>query len=363
MSLVDALISRATVTRQPISGTFELTPRCNLSCKMCYIHNMADDPKLRCRELSTEQWLNLADQASRNGTLVLLLTGGEPMLRDDFCRIYRACAEKGFLLTINTNGTLISEEIFELFREHPPLQINVSLYGMSEKTYEELCGNGKVFHRVTANLKRLCEMGVAVQIHFSATPYNNQDVAAVCEFAKKIGARVKQTAYMFPPTRTDCRDCFRRFSPHEAAQVMVDYLRLTHSADDFAAYCRAKSAQMPTRLDDCGEVYDGVRCRAARASYWVNFEGEMLPCGMIPTMKQKVLELGFDECWRRMVHEFGQVKAPKGCVTCEHYAKCDVCPAMCYAENQDFSVVPKYVCEKNAAYRELLREIAKQVEE
>ena len=72
----------------PVSGAFELTARCNFSCKMCYVHLQNDIPGLKARELTAENWLSIAREARDMGLLFLLLTGGEPMLREDFPYIY-----------------------------------------------------------------------------------------------------------------------------------------------------------------------------------------------------------------------------------------------------------------------------------
>ena len=363
MSLIDALIRNATVLKSPISGTFELTARCNFSCKMCYIHNMSCDKSLRSKELSTEQWIEIAEQAKNQGTLVLLLTGGEPTLRADFCKIYRACAERGFLLSVNTNASLLSEEIFDLFREHPPLRVNASLYGMSEEVYQNLCGNGAAFHNVIRNLERLHAMGIGIRINFTATPFNHTEIDKVYRFANQIGAFVQHTAYMFPPMRTahPCEQ-MSRFTPREAAEAMVHYLRVCRSGDDFAAFCREKASEPPARIDECGEISDSVRCRAARASYWITYDGKMLPCGMIPTIFEPVLPNGFADAWSKIVEDFSAIKMPHGCLTCPEYERCDVCPAICLAECGDISGTPHYICQKNSAYRTLLAQFAQKAE-
>ena len=75
------LFSKAGSRGVPLSGTFELTSRCNLDCKMCYIHKRANDARAIQYEKSTEDWLALAEECQRAGMLILLLTGGEPFLR------------------------------------------------------------------------------------------------------------------------------------------------------------------------------------------------------------------------------------------------------------------------------------------
>ncbi len=364
MSLVDLLIHQATKDNSPISGTFELTARCNLSCKMCYIHNASCDHMLHSNELTTQQWIDIAEEAKNHGTLIVLLTGGEPMLRNDFCEIYRACAERGFLLTVNTNATLLTNEIFDLFREHPPLRINASLYGMNENIYKSMCGNGAAFHRATENLKRLREMGIAIQINFMSTPYNENEVEKVHQFSEQIGARMQHTAYMFPPTRTanPSGETAVRFSPEDAAKQMTRFLRCNYKDADFAAICREKANEPLGRIDECSNVSDSVRCRAGRAAYWITYDGKMLPCGMLPNIDFSVLSDGFQSAWSRTIDAFSSIKMPHGCTQCPEYDGCDVCPAICYAEYGDFSAVPHYICQKNAAYRSQLLKFAEDSE-
>ena len=75
------LFAKAGSRGVPLSGTFELTPRCNLDCRMCYIHRRENDAAALRGEASAAEWLALAEECCREGTLLLLLTGGEPLLR------------------------------------------------------------------------------------------------------------------------------------------------------------------------------------------------------------------------------------------------------------------------------------------
>lgn len=101
--------------RHPLNGTFELTGRCNLSCKMCLVRvdrkRMAE---LNLRERTGEEWIDMARQAAAAGTLSLLLTGGEPMLRPDFAEIYSAISNMGFLVTLYTNATMVTSSVMDI---------------------------------------------------------------------------------------------------------------------------------------------------------------------------------------------------------------------------------------------------------
>ncbi len=353
MNLMDTLLSRAAKRLEPAAGTFELTARCNLSCKMCYIHNLSCDKELRKDELSTAQWLDIARQVQETGTLPLLITGGEPTLRPDFGEIYYECVKRGLLISVNTNGTLLNEEHFRLFAKQKPLRMNVSLYGMSPEIYESLCGNGSAYERVIENIRRLRELNVAVKINFSATPYNCQDLAAAKEFADSIGSIIHFANYMFPPVRSakPCAEPVRRFTPEEAAEVNIDWIRINSTPDQFAAECRKHAQMPPASQDEC--TYDGptgVRCRAGRCAYWITYKGDLLPCGLIPSVSASVTELGFLPAWKQISQEFNTFTMPKGCLSCPDYERCEVCPAVIWAENETFEQVPQYICDKNRHY-------------
>lgn len=160
------LFARADMLGVPLSGTFELTPRCNFRCKMCYIHRAEHDAAARAAERSAAQWLALAEQCCREGTLMLLLTGGEPLLRPDFREIYTGCKRMGLVLSVNTNASLIDDDMVELFAANPPRRINITLYGASPETYGALCGSREAYARVVRAILNLQSAGVIVKLNF-----------------------------------------------------------------------------------------------------------------------------------------------------------------------------------------------------
>ncbi len=101
-------------TRFPLIGQWELTYRCNLKCVMCYT-DCFNTPEAIPKELSTEEIFRIMEEIQEAGGLSLTLTGGEPLARRDFPEIYRHAAHLGFLVSIYSNGTLITREIVDLW--------------------------------------------------------------------------------------------------------------------------------------------------------------------------------------------------------------------------------------------------------
>src|SRR5687768_13165446 len=114
--------------RIPIEGTVETTFRCNLRCAHCYVNEAVGDFATRDRELSLERLKELIDEIVAAGTLFVLFTGGEILVRPDFPELYEYAVKKGLLVTVFTNGTLVTDRIADLFAEYRPDTIEISLY-------------------------------------------------------------------------------------------------------------------------------------------------------------------------------------------------------------------------------------------
>ena len=355
-TLISRLFVKATQTGTPLAGTFELTSRCTLNCKMCYIHSKANDGEVIQKEKSTKWWLDLAKKAQEAGTLLLLLTGGEPMLRQDFEEIYLACKKMGLLISINTNATLIDEKKIQLFKKNPPQRVNITLYGTSRETYGSLCGVPEAFDRVIWAIKALKEAGINIKLNYTVTPYNKDDVIKASDFAEELGVPIQTVTYMFPPLRA-CADCGEadRLSPEDAARVMIN-LQKHRLGDDFNKFLeyKDKNKKTPDYFDDCEKEGERIKCRAGSTTFWVTWDGKMTPCGM---MVEPASEIGedFEKAWQKIRKEREEIILPPQCTNCEYKANCDICAAVSYAETGRFDGVPTYACEKAKAYERLVK--------
>ena len=335
----------------PIAGNFELTARCNFNCPMCYVHMTQEQVEANGKELSARQWLDIARAARDQGMVFVLLTGGEPLVRKDFFEIYKGMKELGLLISINSNGSMLQGEILEEFLKDPPFRFNISLYGGSNETYQSMCGL-PAYDRVKANIRRLREAGVDVSINLSITPYNRQDLPRIYADAVELGVNVKASSYMYPSVRVNGEQygCGNRLSAEEAARCSVEWDMLRFSEEEFALRAQNMAKLVSVKQDGCPvEVGEGVSCRAGSTSFWMTWDGRMLPCGMMTTPVVYPLEVGFDQAWQQLREETAKLRMPAKCVSCDHKEVCGVCAAVCFTETGKFDGVPEYVCEKTHA--------------
>lgn len=336
----------------PIAGNFELTARCNFNCPMCYVH--MTEEQVHCsgkRELTAQQWLDIARAAKDRGMVFALLTGGEPMVRKDFFEIYDGMRNMGILISINSNGSMLKGEILERFLENPPFRFNISLYGGSNETYQNMCGR-PVYDQVKENIRRLRQAGVDVSLNLSITPYNCQDLAQIYADAVELDVNVRASSYMYPPVRINGEQfgCGNRLSVEESAKYSVQWDALRFSAEEFAARAENLAQMMAVERDGCPvEIGEGVRCRAGSSSFWMTWDGRMLPCGMMTTPVAYPMEVSFDAAWDQIRAETAKIRTASECTNCEHQDICGVCAAVCFTETGRFDGVPEYVCRRAEA--------------
>ena len=145
--------------RVPLSFDLELTARCNNDCRHCYINLPAGDLEARQNELSLAEISDIADQAVDLGALWCLVTGGEPLLRQDFAEIYLMLKRKGLLVSVFTNACLVTEEHVALFKNYPPRDLEVTVYGITQETYERVTRRPGSYAAFRRGLDLLLEAG------------------------------------------------------------------------------------------------------------------------------------------------------------------------------------------------------------
>lgn len=357
------MYSKASKAGIPLGGTFELTPLCNFRCRMCYIRKTSEEVKNHCRPCMTlNQWLKIAQEARNAGMLYLLLTGGEPFLWPDFWSLYEQLSRMGFLISINSNGSMIDEETVERLKEVPPVRINITLYGAGDVSYERLCGAPGEFTKTTKAIRLLQEAGIMVKLNGSLTPDNVSDLESCIAYAQERQLIYETSTYMFPPIRRDVQMKGRneRFTPEESAKYRLKSYRLQFGEEKYIEYLEniVKGYVTPMGMDEfCTDPVDGkIRCRAGNASFWVTWDGWLTPCGLMTEPIIDLYRTGFTSAWKKLVKECKALKLSGVCAKCPDQKLCHACAAMAEAETGSPSGIPTYLCETVIALKKMATE-------
>ncbi len=180
------LMAESRAGRLPLFGQWELTYRCNLHCIHCYT-DVYNHPRYFPMELKTEEILRILEELRAEGCLWLCLTGGEIFMRKDFLQIYKAAKEKGFLLTLFTNGTLITEEIADLLKKYPPYSIEISLHATQPDIFEAITQGKGSFEKVLQTIEFLLARNLHLVLKVTGLTVNRDEILKIKAFVQSLG--------------------------------------------------------------------------------------------------------------------------------------------------------------------------------
>lgn len=346
--------------RVPLDFELELTARCNNNCRHCYINLPAHDRQAVAAELSIEEISHIADQAIDLGALWVLLTGGEPLLRRDFSDIYLMLKRKGLLVSVFTNATLIRKEHIALFKKYPPRDIEVTIYGSTQATYEAVSRVSGSYQAFVHGLNALFEAGIPVRLKAMAMRSNLADIDAIAEF----GQRYTRDYYRFDPL------LHLRFDGNEQRNAEIRSERLTPAeiiALEKADRVRYEAMQKSrakyflkgfiTRQDDHLFV-----CGAGMDSFVVAYDGTFRLCSSLwaPGTTVNLRQVSLQEAWENFVPAVRELRVVNqqylnACGKCPIVNLCLNCPAHAYLETGSMEAVVDYFCQVAHARAEELQ--------
>ena len=174
--------------RVPLSGQWELTCRCNLRCVMCYTDCFNTADRLR-QELTLPEIIRIMDEIQEAGCLELTLTGGEPLMRNDFLDIYTSAKQKGFLISVFTNGTLLTERLVEWWTKYPPAMIEISLHGFGEHSFEQITRGQGSYARCMAGIHLILARQLPLTLKTTGMTVNRDEILKIKEYVSRLGER------------------------------------------------------------------------------------------------------------------------------------------------------------------------------
>ena len=328
--------------RIPVDGMIELTRLCSLKCTHCYIGDArwTKDPN----EISTQHLKDLLDVLAARGTMWLCFTGGEAMIRKDFRELWVYAKNKGFIMTLFTNATLLSESMAEFLVKHPPFNIEVSIYGATEETYEKVTlvkGSYKRFMRGIENLRK---SGLSWKMKTVLINENAHELDAMTAMAREWGVQFKFDGKINPSVGEGetggMAPCASRITPEELIETEVK--TEAKKLDDERIHKNYSSyVGRGELLFDCG---------AGKNSFYVKSDGLLQMCLMTQHHGRSLtdkgtIENGFRSAW----DEFEEIRKIKRdpqspCRTCDIAHLCENCPGFSHLENGNEHGAVEFLC-------------------
>jgi radical SAM protein with 4Fe4S-binding SPASM domain len=308
--LLQEALEKCSLLNIPAHAVIELTYRCNLKCSHCYI-----DIK-NSNELALAEWQDTIDQLKAAGTIYLLMTGGEIMLRPDFLDIAVYVRRHGLIPGFITNGTLITPEIARNIAELKPFSIAVSLYGASPETHDTITQVPGSYERTLNGIQMLISHGLPVLVQTVAMKSNLGELMRIEEMVVAMGGRTSIVTGM-APTKSGS---IHPFQYEPTTEELVS--------------CGWRPQNGASAIGHGPDL-----CKAGKGLCSVSPAGDVFPCIMFPLKLGNLRQIKFDRMWRiEPCAELRYLRSMKrtdlhACGQCDLADNCQRCTGIAYLES------------------------------
>lgn len=339
----------------------EVTARCNNNCRHCCINLPAGDRDARTEELSVEEIARIGGEAVELGVTWCLITGGEPLLRDDFAELYLALRRRGFLVTVFTNACLVTEQHVALFRKYPPRDLEVSVYGVTRDTYERVTRRAGSFEAFQRGLALLHEGGVKVRLKAMGLRSNLHELPDIIRFCRENTKDIIR----FDPLlslRYD-GDLVRNEEIRSERLSATEIIALEQADSAFAEFLEAECDALIVPAFE-RRVSDRLfRCGAGRGTFTVSYKGEFRLCSNLwhPACTFDLRRGSLIEAWQQFVPRVLSIRPTSTeysarCGSCALVNLCQWCPASAYLENGTLEGWSERFCQVAHARAEVIQQ-------
>lgn len=305
----------------PLRATLELTPFCNLDCKMCYVHlNQEQFQQQGCGLLTGAQWASIIQQAVEMGLMEVTLTGGEALLHPDFDDIFVFLEKNNVRVNLKSNGLLLTDERLAFLLEHHISSIQISLYGSDDDSYERVTGE-RVFSQVMAAIERVRQVGIDLEIVITPSKYMWKNVKQLIRHVDALGI-----AYSINPGLADpLEETGRSGQEHDLSlEQYIDLYKflIAIKGKVLEPSCLEEVSPTGGNRSDC---MVGIRCAAGRSTFTVTWRGMVHPCRMLENIGFNGLNVALANGWKSMNAAVKAYPVPRECFECDYEGVCTPC--------------------------------------
>ena len=325
---------------------WEITRNCNLDCMHCRA-SATKGPYTG--ELDTRASLRLLDQIAEVGNPIVILTGGEPLLRPDLFEIARYGTGKGLRMVMAPNGTLMTEAIAGKIKEAGIQRISISLDGASRQVHDRFRGVDGAFDGALQGIRLAREAGIEFQVNTTITKANLEEIPKIMGLAEKLGA-VAHHIFLLVPTGRGKYILDQAISAEEYEETLNwFYDQREKTSLQLKATCaphyyrilrqraRKENKQVTFQTHGMDAVTRG--CLAGTGFCFISHVGIVQTCGFLNINCGDVTRDSFAGIWNNSnvfisLRNFGNLKGK--CGECEFKAVCGGCRARAFEATGDY---------------------------
>ena len=328
---------------------WETTRRCNLKCVHC--RSSSEMEALEHPDFSLKEAKDIIDKIVSYSNPVLVLSGGEPLLREDIFDIAQYGTDKGLRMCIATNGTLVTDEVCMKMKETSIRMVSLSIDGATAETHDDFRNQKGAFDGTIRAIELLKKYDIPFLVNSSFTVRNRHEIPEIYKLVKRLGATAWYMFMIVPTGRGE--EIMEELIPEDVYNEILEwhyemekqeeellvrptcaphYYRITRQK----AKEEGKSVKQRTLKFSTG---GSKGCLAGQLICLIDVDGEVLPCSYFPKSAGNIKQSDFKEIWEEseLFLELRDFKSYKGsCGNCEYVNVCGGCRARSYAMTGDY---------------------------
>jgi radical SAM protein with 4Fe4S-binding SPASM domain len=330
------LASKQRKTGFPRNIIFEVTHRCNLRCRHCYVV-----PGSGKEELSTSEVRTVFDQLVEAGGLHATLTGGEPLMRKDIVTLMEYARRVGLFIHLFTNATLLTTRIADALEEFRPASVEISLHSLKEERFDWFTQVSGSYERAMKAIQLLKKRNVNLALKITVTKANVDEIGDLMTFAEEVGAAPELTAILMPRQDGSKDNIALRLEPETVVslEAMLSREQAREEEKSWEEFLKADKdrKRKPTE----GRLF---QCGAGEKALSIGPCGELKPCLQLPASGYSVPAGGLKEGWKMLGDWIGSINPTESsrCFDCTLADFCSSCPAQAKLECGDLDACPPY---------------------
>lgn len=332
------------IRNDPLLVSWNVTKACNLSCMHCYRDAGVKDPQ----ELTFQQGKALIQQIAEIGFKILVLSGGEPLLREDIFDLIKFASFLNLRVVLGSNGTLITEGIAKKLKETGVPRIGISLDGYKAESHDKLRGQAGCFRMALKGIENCRKAGLEFQIHTTVYRENITEILKVTDLAVQSGAEAHHIFFLVSTGRAKNLEN-KILSPAAEEALLKDLLqKQTEVSIEIKPVCApyfmrlARQMNLPQKFIPPKKksfLIGFTRGCLAGTSYCViTPTGVVCPCPYLPINLGNIKETSLIDIWNksRVLNNLRKDKLKGKCSVCEYKLVCGGCRAKAYAATGDY---------------------------
>lgn len=309
--------------------SWNTTKRCNLLCKHCY-RESGPDAEIQ-GELTTTEGKALIGQIRNAGFRLLILSGGEPLMREDIYELVSTAKQAGLVPAMGTNGTLLSSDAARELSERGLKGIAISVDSLEKEYHDDFRGQPGAFDLTQTGIDNALAAGLRVQINLTLTDTNQDEFDKMVDYYEKRGVHAIHPFFLVPTGRglSMAEESLREQSYFAMIRRILE--RQKDSTLELKPTCAPQFMPMAKEMGLTQRFTRG--CLAGTAYCCILPQGEVHICPYLPVSAGNVRQNSFEEIWKNsdVFHKLRDFKHYEGaCGVCDHQEICGGCRARAY---------------------------------